>query len=463
MSRYHRQELIDGWDQEKLRNAKVAIVGDGKLAEYVAIPLAALGVGEIRIIGNGASRKFLDFDDPKSASKKLVPKPRMHSGKSPREYPLSSRKTDETRNRILAADMASEPKYLANCIEKLNPDIKATGYIGGLANEASKYMLNGMDIVIDATNDSFSKSLASDFEQYISITGSGNAGMVSSKKDVKRKEHVFSIIGEEDALLSIVLGGLAAGEAKRMLMGEEVSEDPIIYNKFSGMGGIEKREPKGADYSGKNVLVVGAGALGNFVALGLTELGIGKVDIIDDDAIEDTNLNRQILYYDSVGKGKAKTLAKKMGYIDNDMEIKAFEKKFDEGFDGKYDLIFDCVDNFATRALMSDFASKKKIPLVSGGTDWKGGQVAVYVPGKACLDCQMDLKKSAKKREESQSCVYAPNPSVIFTNQTIAGMMVNEAVRIFENDGILRGRRGYDSEMNGRLGKTDTMGECEHG
>ncbi|MBI5355028.1 MAG: ThiF family adenylyltransferase [Candidatus Aenigmarchaeota archaeon] len=264
-------------------------------------------------------------------------------------------------------------------------------------------------------------------------------------------------------MLSIVLGGLAAGEAKKMLMGEEVSEDPIIYNKFSGIDGKEKTEENDTDYSGKKVLVVGAGALGNFVAMGLAELGVGKVDIIDDDTIEDTNLNRQILYYDSVGKGKAKTLARKTGYMNPGISINAFEKKFDENFDGNYDLIFDCVDNFATRALMSDFAARKKIPLVSGGTDWKGGQVAVYVPGKACLDCQMDLKKSAKKRDESQSCIYAPNPSVIFTNQAIAGMMVNEAVRIFENTGILRGRRGYDSEMNGRLGKTDTTGECEHG
>jgi len=457
MNRYHRQELIDGWNQEKLRDAKVAIIGDGKLAEYVAIPLAALGVGEIRIIGNSDSRKFLDFEDPPNASKNTA-KARMRKGKLPKEW-----ETEDEKSGLIGKDMAFEPKYLANCLEKLNSDVNAHGYRGELANEASKYMLSGIDLIIDATNDSHSKSLASDFMNYISITGSGNIGMVSSKKAEKRKEHVFSVSGEQDATLSIVLGGLAAGEAKKMLMGEEVSEDPIIYNKFSGIDGMEKKETNSIDYSGKRVLMVGAGALGNFVAMGLAEIGIGKVDIIDDDTIEDTNLNRQILYYDSVGKGKAKTLARKMVHMNPGVSINALEKKFDESFDGNYDLIFDCVDNFATRALMSDFASKKKVPLVSGGTDWKGGQVAVYVPGKACLDCQMDLKKSAKKRDESQSCIYAPNPSVIFTNQAIAGMMVNEAVRIFENDGILRGRRGYDSEMNGRLGKTDTMGECEHG
>lgn len=461
MNRYHRQELIEGWDQEKLRSAKVVIIGDGKLAEYVAIPLAALGIGEIRIIGNADSRKFLDFEDPQNYSRKAA-KTRARKGKMQREF-SSDEMTSDEKSSILSADMAFEPKYLADCIKGMNPEIKASGYCGSLASEASKYMLSGMDLVIDATNDSFSKSLASDFEKYISVTGSGNIGMVSSKQVEKRKEHVFAVSGEEDAALSIVLGGLAAGEAKKMLMGEEVSEDPVIYNKFSGTDGIEKRESKNADYSGKKILMVGAGALGNFVAMGLAEIGVGKVDIIDDDTIEDTNLNRQILYYDSVGKGKAKTLARKIGCMNPAIDVKAFEKKFDEGFDGSYDLIFDCVDNFATRALMSDFSSKKKIPLVSGGTDWKGGQVAIYIPGKACLDCQMDLKKSAKKRDESQSCIYAPNPSVIFTNQTIAGMMVNEAVRIFENDGILRGRRGYDSDMNGRIGKTDTMGECEHG
>ncbi|MBI5355029.1 MAG: hypothetical protein HZB68_01085 [Candidatus Aenigmarchaeota archaeon] len=176
MSRYHRQELIDGWDQEKLRKAKVAIVGDGKLAEYVAIPLAALGVGEIRIIGNGDSRKFLDFDDPQNASKNTA-KAKMRKGKLPKEWDA-----EDSKSSLIEQDMAFEPKYLANCLEKLNSDVKAYGYRGELANEASKYMLNGMDLVIDATNDSFSKSLASDFGKYISITGSGNVGVKRKRR-----------------------------------------------------------------------------------------------------------------------------------------------------------------------------------------------------------------------------------------------------------------------------------------
>ena len=52
MKRYDRQERITGWDQKKLKDATVSIVGDGKTAQYIALPLAALGVGEIRIIGD---------------------------------------------------------------------------------------------------------------------------------------------------------------------------------------------------------------------------------------------------------------------------------------------------------------------------------------------------------------------------------------------------------------------------
>ncbi len=423
MERYHRQELIEGWDQEKLRKAKIAVIGDGPLAEYSLIPLAALGIGEIRILGNSEGGKFMDF----------------------------------------AKETGDKLEYLKTCLEKLNPDVEVIPIHGVLCNDSVSYFLKGCDIVIDTTNSESSKAIASDAQNYVSVTGSGNRGFVSAKKGTQKgKEHVYALEGGQDKTLSLVLGGIVAGEVKKMLMDEESSFSPVFYNAETDMQRLEVRKENETDYSDKKALVVGAGALGNFVALGLSELGIGEVDIIDDDTIEETNLNRQILYYDSIGKPKADTLANKLKKMNSSIKTKSIRQRFEKEIEGDYDIIFECVDNLRTRAALSDFALKEKMPLVSGGTDYKSGQVAVYVPGRACLDCQLNLKQAAEK-SESESCIYAPNPSVIFTNQIIGGAMVNEAKHILNGNNVLKGRLNYDNTLEGRLGKSETIGECEHG
>src|SRR3989338_4080305 len=62
--RYHRQELIEGWQQDKLSGATVTIVGSDLLAQYCAIPLAALGVGRLRLLDTARSHgeSFLDME-----------------------------------------------------------------------------------------------------------------------------------------------------------------------------------------------------------------------------------------------------------------------------------------------------------------------------------------------------------------------------------------------------------------
>ena len=63
LNRYNRQQLIEGWDQQKLADATVSIVGSDFLAQYVAIPLVALGVGTVRLIDDvkATGEGFLDF------------------------------------------------------------------------------------------------------------------------------------------------------------------------------------------------------------------------------------------------------------------------------------------------------------------------------------------------------------------------------------------------------------------
>ena len=76
INRYNRQELIEGWDQKKLRDASITIVGADLLGQYILIPLLALGVGKLRILGNEKIRKgfFLDLKLKDNIAISLIPK-----------------------------------------------------------------------------------------------------------------------------------------------------------------------------------------------------------------------------------------------------------------------------------------------------------------------------------------------------------------------------------------------------
>lgn len=434
INRYNRQELIEGWDQKKLRDASITIVGADLLGQYILIPLLALGVGKLRILGNEKIRKgfFLDL---------------------------------KLKDNIAIS--------LESLVNDINPDVDMIGLKSSILNKGSSYLLKGTDIVIDATNDPFSKTLTLDYCKLnnipmISAGCDGSFGRIIASdynnNDIRIVMPDFEGKSQEE-LVSMVLGGLIAEEVKKIVMQKEKLKVSLYYNltnknRFTFERSKDYKEFEG-NFSDKGVLMIGAGALGNFVGLGLAKLGVGRIDILDDDEVEDTNLNRQILYYDCVGSKKSEALAEKLQKIsDGNSKVNGYVKRFDDKtkLTEKYDIIFDCVDNFKTRAEISNYAVKNKIPLISGATDYQAGQVAVYIPKiTPSIDYQLKLKDSAKKREEEagQSCILAPNPSVIMTNQVIGGLMIGESRTIFDPDkfgepigGILK----YGTNLENRLG-----------
>jgi len=217
----------------------------------------------------------------------------------------------------------------------------------------------------------------------------------------------------------------------------------------------------------KKILIVGAGALGNFAALGSALEGIGSIDILDFDEVESTNLNRQILFYDSVGKKKASALAEKVSEIVSGINVRSIVERLDENSkyfeENRPDAILDCVDSFAVRAIVNYFAVRNNIPLISGGTNPKSGQVSVYVPNRSsCLDCKMGVEKALAEHRQAASCRYAPDPSVIMTNQIVGNMMVGETVKVLNPVGnpikrILK----YDSTVPVRGGLIGSDQSCE--
>ncbi len=217
-------------------------------------------------------------------------------------------------------------------------------------------------------------------------------------------------------------------------------------------------------YDNNKVLVVGAGALGNFVGMLLARIGVNNINIIDPDTIEATNLNRQILFYDAVDKNKAKVLADRLNKI-NPNSSYGIVGKIDKSYKKikKYDIVFDCVDNFETRIVLSNLCKSNGTILISGGTDYKSGQVVTYVPGftktpREILNLDKIVEQRPKKEIETTEagCLYQPDPSVIMSNQIVAGLMVNEFRKITHPlffDDITRGMIKYDSEADKRISK----------
>jgi len=131
------------------------------------------------------------------------------------------------------------------------------------------------------------------------------------------------------------------------------------------------------------VLVIGAGGLGCPILQYLTAAGVGNIGIIDDDTVDQSNLQRQILYtHDDIGKLKASVAAARLSklnpYIKFDVFVETLSRKRALEIFNKYDIIVDGSDNFPTRYLANDAAILANKPLVFGAIFKFEGQVSVF-------------------------------------------------------------------------------------
>lgn len=142
------------------------------------------------------------------------------------------------------------------------------------------------------------------------------------------------------------------------------------------------------------ILCIGAGGLGSPVLMYLAAAGAGNIRIVDDDAVDLTNLQRQLLFNDSdIGKPKAEAAAARLRIIYPDIQVEARRERFlaanalalAEGCD----LIIDGSDNFSTRYVSNDTAVLLRIPNVYGSIFRYEGQATVFAPalGGPCYRC----------------------------------------------------------------------------
>jgi adenylyltransferase/sulfurtransferase len=126
----------------------------------------------------------------------------------------------------------------------------------------------------------------------------------------------------------------------------------------------------------KEVIVVGAGGLGNVVVSEISCIGLKRIYLFDFDEIEIHNIHRQFNFsQNELSQKKCKVLSKKMQRCNT--EIVAIDEKF-ESFDKRVDLIIDCSDNFEVRKKIDSYAKKEKIPWLYASVEGFMGQVCLF-------------------------------------------------------------------------------------
>ncbi|HEX2088229.1 MAG TPA: molybdopterin-synthase adenylyltransferase MoeB [Solirubrobacteraceae bacterium] len=133
------------------------------------------------------------------------------------------------------------------------------------------------------------------------------------------------------------------------------------------------------------VLLLGAGGLGSPTALYLAAAGVGTLGIVDDDVVDVSNLQRQVIHTtDRVGVPKVDSAEESIKAINPDVEVVKYQTRLDgsnivEIIDG-YDVVVDGVDNFPTRYLLNDASVRLRIPVVSASILGFDGQLSVFAP-----------------------------------------------------------------------------------
>ena len=142
-----------------------------------------------------------------------------------------------------------------------------------------------------------------------------------------------------------------------------------------------------------SVLVVGAGGLGSPAALYLAAAGVGKIGLADFDAVDVSNLQRQVLYETGdVGRPKVESARERLTALNPHVDVALFPERLTRenatGILEKFDVVLDGTDNFATRYLTNDACFLLGKPNVYGSIYRFEGQVSVFQPGKGpCYRC----------------------------------------------------------------------------
>jgi molybdopterin/thiamine biosynthesis adenylyltransferase/rhodanese-related sulfurtransferase len=188
--------------------------------------------------------------------------------------------------------------------------------------------------------------------------------------------------------LASVAGGTTAWSAMGLPMARAEADDDFL-DRYSRHLRLPEVGLEGQQRLAKTtMLLLGAGGLGSPAALYLAAAGVGTLRIVDDDVVERSNLQRQVLHAEArIGAPKVASAAAAISALNPRTRIDAVAERLDSGnverlLDG-VDVVVDGADNFAVRYLLNDACVKLGKPLVYGAVHRFEGQVSVFDAGRA--------------------------------------------------------------------------------
>jgi sulfur-carrier protein adenylyltransferase/sulfurtransferase len=180
------------------------------------------------------------------------------------------------------------------------------------------------------------------------------------------------------------------------------------------------------------ILLIGAGGLGSPAALYLAAAGVGTLGIVDDDAVDETNLQRQVLHSTAaLGEPKTESGARRLRELNPDVDVVPYRERLsaeniDRILDQGWDVVVDGADNFPTRYLVNDASVWHDVPVVHGSIYRFEGQVTVFDPGTGpCYRC---LFPQPPPPELAPSCAEGGVLGVL--PGVIGSMQASEALKL---------------------------------
>jgi adenylyltransferase/sulfurtransferase len=147
---------------------------------------------------------------------------------------------------------------------------------------------------------------------------------------------------------------------------------------------------------------------------------VGTLTLVDDDQVELSNLQRQIVHsHNDIGRDKVDSAADRLQAQNPQVQVQRIKQRLDKAgliaALSNVDVLVDCSDNFATRFLLNEVSKSQKTPLISGAAIRFEGQVTVYDPRQADMPCYRCLYEDKGELEEtcSESGILSPILSMI--------------------------------------------------
>jgi len=396
MDRLHRQRVVSEWDQRYLTEASIFINAPNEahqtLIDAFIRGCILIGIGQIHLIGHGWD---MQVDDLRGFGNSLQARTTINyeCGKT---HSTLTRQQDSSNNNqsFIVHFNPDDDSRLGERFDSTIPQIKGLT----LAEKVVWSLSNGQTL--------------------------------SSERLPQESGCLLN------PSLDVFLAGTVLAEVVRNIMplqqwNHSEIMAPISFPNFT----LPIKREIDPTNDQKTIAIIGGGALGNWFLYALCKdellLDVSNIIIVDDDVVDITNLNRQVLFTsEDIGKSKAETLASKLTFLLPGIKVQALNERVqeDDFFIKKGiipDIIISCVDSWATRALLNRIALAQNIPLVNGGTDpWSCNVYAFEPCVSVCLNCAIGVEAKSKQTNSRTASCALVEPSVVFTNMIAAGLVL---------------------------------------